>query len=45
MIDEVPAQIAFAGDQVTMVLTGIDIINVNLGEWNLKEAWFIIGPH
>ncbi|PVD22801.1 hypothetical protein C0Q70_16057 [Pomacea canaliculata] len=31
MIDEVPAQIAFAGDQVTMVLTGIDIINVNLG--------------
>ena len=31
-VDDLPAQLAFAGDHVTFALTGIDMSSVNVGK-------------
>jgi len=32
-VDDLPAQLAFAGDHVTFALTGIDMSSVNVGKF------------
>ena len=37
VVDDLPSQLAFAGDHVTFSLTGIDMSSVNVGKSQLGE--------
>jgi hypothetical protein len=37
-VDELPSQIAFAGDSTTMTLTNVDMSNIQVGEFKFLAA-------